>query len=447
VRIPAAPKPYYELLDDYDTKRLVEILNAKIGTSPNGKYRHWDILRRLTPPAGFTVQDWWMGIKFARHSQYRELPLKDRHGKPFVYMIPDEVFAALHRLDSAARGRIALADPVTNPDTRDRFIVSSLLEEAITSSQLEGASTTRQVAAEMIRAGRPPRDTSEKMIFNNYHAMQWIRPMRSSPLSVEMLLELHRVLTEETLDDPQAAGRLQRPGEERVDVVDNSTGDVLHRPPPAEELPERVHALVEFANSPEQAGQPYLHPIIRAIVLHFWLAYDHPFVDGNGRTARALFYWSMLRHDYWLFEYVSISSILKAAPARYGRAFLFTETDGDDLTYFIIHQLQVMERAIAQLERYLQEKMEQVKRVEQMLRTKSRLNHRQLALLSHAIRHPGQVYTVKSHRTSHNIANGTARSDLFELADHGLLDKRRIGSKTLEFRAPDGLEERIRRFA
>ena len=58
----------------------------------------------------------------------------------------------------------------------------------------------------------------------------------------------------------------------------------------------------------------FIHPMIRSIILHFWLAYDHPFVDGNGRTARALFYWSMLRHGYWLFEFISISQIILKGP-------------------------------------------------------------------------------------------------------------------------------------
>ena len=96
---------------------------------------------------------------------------------------------------------------------------------------------------------------------------------------------------------------------------------------------ERMGLMCDFANSKTPEG--FVHPVLRSIILHFWLAYDHPFVDGNGRVARALFYWSMLRHGYWLFEFVSISQIILKAPVKYGRAFLYTETDDNDLTYFI----------------------------------------------------------------------------------------------------------------
>ncbi len=51
----------------------------------------------------------------------------------------------------------------------------------------------------------------------------------------------------------------------------------------------------------------FIHPVIRAILLHFMLAYDHPFVDGTGRTARALFYWSMAHQGYWLMDFISIT--------------------------------------------------------------------------------------------------------------------------------------------
>lgn len=98
-----------------------------------------------------------------------------------------------------------------------------------------------------------------------------------------------------------------------------------------------------------------MHPVIIAIVLHSWLAYDHPFVDGNGRTARAPFYWSMLSQGFWLVEFLSISSILRKAPATSSRSFLHAETDENDLTYFILYHLKVIRRAIDELRAYMAE--------------------------------------------------------------------------------------------
>jgi len=442
---PLQPPPLQVLIQDLarDPGRLERVLTTCRQPLPAGRYLHWDRLRHRTPPAGLTPEEWWCGVKLARQPLLRELPLRDTAGRPFVFMVPETVQEMLHHIDSRAAGRIALPDQVATPEIRNRFVFSSLVEEAITSSQLEGASTTRQVAAEMIRRQKRPRDRSEQMILNNYRAMEAVRKLADRPLSEDALLELHWTLTWQTLDDPDAAGRMQRHGERRVDVVDHSSGRVLHVPPPAKSLPGRLRKMLQFAND-RATGAAFIHPVIRAIILHFWLAYEHPFEDGNGRTARALFYWAMLNQGYWLFEFVSISSVIRKAPARYTRAFLETETDDNDLTYFIVHQLDVIKRALNELERYLERKAAQVREVEKLLR-QTRLNHRQLALLSHAIRHPGFTYTIRSHRTSHCVAYATARADLLELSDLGLLEQSRKGKKTWEFTAPADLARRIRK--
>ncbi|HEC02990.1 MAG TPA: Fic family protein, partial [Phycisphaerales bacterium] len=177
-------------------------------------------------------------------------------------------------------------------------------------------------------------------------------------------------------------------------------------------------------------------------ILHFWLAYDHPFVDGNGRVARALFDWSMLRHGYWLFEFVSISQIILKAPAKYGRAFLYTETDDNDLTYFVLHQLNVINRAIKELHAYIKRRTERLQAIEQELRGVAILNHRQRALVSHALRHPHQHYTIRSHQTSHNVVYQTSRIDLLDLEKRGILTARKIG-KTWHFMPASNLEEKL----
>lgn len=162
-----------------------------------------------------------------------------------------------------------------------------------------------------------------------------------------------------------------------------------------------VAAGGEFANA-GTSGDDYLHPAIRAILLHFWVGHDHPFEDGNGRTARALFYWSMLNQGYWLAEYLTISKILTKAPAKYARSFLYTEWDDNDLTYFVLYQLSVVGRAIDELHSYLARKMREVREVEHMLRSVP-LNHRQLALLGHALRYPDATYTFASHANSNDV--------------------------------------------
>ena len=349
----------------------------------------------------------------------------------------------LHFIDREAAGSIQGLDREEDPRSGERFLIRSLIEEAMTSSQLEGASTTREVAKELLRSGRAPRDPSERMIFNNYQVMQQLRTWRDRPLTPAAIFEMHRMLTLDTLNDPTAAGRFRR-ADERIYVEDARDGTVLHDPPPAEQLPQRMQILCDFAN--ETSSDTFLHPVVRAIALHFQIGYDHPFVDGNGRTARALFYWSMLRSGYWLTEYLSISSVLKKAPSQYTHAYLLTETDESDLGYFVSHQLDVIEQAVAGLHGYLARKAKERRQAETLLRPGSplgkRLNHRQRALLINACRHPDRTYRIEEHRQTHSVAYETARTDLLGLTKLKLLIKRRDG-KAFVFVPARNLAERL----
>src|SRR5262249_38451356 len=229
-------------------------------------------------------------------------------------------------------------------------------------------------------------------------------------------------VTAGTLDDPSLEGRPQLPGERRVVVEDPFDGSVLHVPPPAEEIPDRLQRLCDFANGVASTG--YVPPVLRAIALHFVLAYDSPFADGTGRTGRILFYWSMLNQDSWLAEFFPISRLLKKAPGQYARSFLYTEQDEGDLTYFVLYHLRIIQRAITDLQVYLAHKVAETRRVQEALEAQSRnFNHRQLALLQHAIKNPHAQYTVVSHARSHNVAPQTARTDLQGLERQGLLTK------------------------
>ncbi len=181
---------------------------------------------------------------------------------------------------------------------------------------------------------------------------------------------------------------------------------------------------------------------MRAITLHFWLAYDHPFCDGNGRTARALFYLAMLHQGYRLFEFISISSVINKARGQYERSFLLSETDDNDLTYFLLAQAKVIQQAITNLHAYLERKAGEVKSLERRLEGMDALNHRQLALLRHALRHAGFRYTVLSHQNSHGVSNQTARSDLQKLAGRSLLIPGKDGNRDI-FRVPPDLAARL----
>jgi len=439
MRKPKSP-PKLEVLqqrtkaDPEQTAKFFDMISSRLVD----KYLHWDKLRHHKPPEGVSNEQWWLAIKKQRQSLFKQVPLADSGQRPFQYLKNDFVDETLHQIDQAVATFNQMPEQIKNTETKNRYYVNSLIQEAFTSSQLEGAATTRIVAKEMIRTGRLPCDKSEQMILNNYAAMKRIYKLKDESLSKELVFDIHQLVTAKTLDDSSAVGRF-RTADEKVHVVD-MYNEIFHDPPPAIQLEERMAAMCAFANG--RMPEHFVHPVIRAIVLHFWLAYDHPFVDGNGRTARALFYWLMLRHRYWIFEFVSISQIIVKAPAKYARAFLYTETDDNDLTYFIIYHLEIIRQAIKALYEYVDRKAKRLQSIENQLRAIQLLNHRQRVLISHALRHSRQRYTFKSHQISHNVVYQTARTDLLDLQERGLLESTKIG-KTWYFTPASDLEKKL----
>lgn len=439
MKLPLSPPCFETLIEKAYRDQFIGVLTSNFGlTDAEGRYLHWDKLRHLQPPEGWTTEYYWLALKLARQHLYKKLSFTSKSGEQFQFCMIDSIQRDLLWIDQNAAGRIGIDKPVTNPHTRDTYLVGSLIEEAISSSQLEGASTTRNVAKEMLRQGRKPKDHSEQMIFNNYQAMQFIREYKEEKLTPAVILHLHRLLTESTLEDARKAGHYRDTGD-NINVVDATASVLLHTPPEASELSERIERLCQFANDLD--GKEFIHPVIRAIILHFMIGYDHPFVDGNGRTARALFYWSMANQQYWLMEFISISRIIKQAPAQYGKAYLYTETDDNDLTYFIIHQLEVIKKAINALHEHLEKKAVELHSIEKRLDgsvLQGQLNHRQLAILRHALDHPNAIYSIQEHQAAHKISYQTARTDLLKLADQfKILSKRKYGNLFVFVSPPD----------
>ena len=424
VLAPPNTNEMFSALDKFTSvlKKMQDPSSQEIITKAALHYHHWDKFRHYKIPPGASHNEMWAYIKLGRMAQRRKSPIVDKAGKPFTYWTPDSLLRVLNEIDRWSGGNITLDHP-SGLAPREKYIVSSLMEEAIASSQLEGAATTRKVAKELLRSGRKPRDISEKMILNNWETMQYVRANRKEKLTLERLCRVHKIITEDTMKDPSEAGELRK----KDDIVIEYNNEVVHTPPSYITLPERLQALFDFFNEDKESN--WIHPLIKGAMIHFWIAYDHPFTDGNGRTARALMYWYMLSRDYLLFEYLAFSRYIVRAPGQYVRAYLYTETDENDLTYFLFFQLRAIQKAFQELREYLNRKQEEIVSASTLLKRYQGLNLRQKTLIHNAIRHPERLYTIQVHVNVHGIAYETARQDFMELASRGLLKKSKQGKE------------------
>lgn len=402
-------------------------------------YRPWRTVRHIARDEGVDPVDAWAAIKWRRLAVRRMLELAQADGTPFHLCNVPELLVTLHRIDRTTGGGGAAAlesesGLLADPAHRDRLRIRSLMDEAVESSLIEGAATTRRDAVELLRSAAVPRDKGERMVVNNYVAMQEIKRRLDQPLSPEMLLDLQAILTRDTLDRPEDVGRFRREGEP-VHVADVRTNDVVFVPPPAAQLSERLKRLCDFANASHE-GKKFLHPIVKASILHFLIGYEHPFPDGNGRTARAVFYWFAIRNDYRIFEFVPISERIRKGFARYPQAFIDTELDEGDLTYFVLYQLDIIELALEDLSNHLARETAKIKHAQRLLALAKDLNLRQRLLLEHGLRHPRTQYTVKSHMNSNGITPNTARADLDDLVRRRMMVTSKRGKEVIYHIAP-----------
>jgi len=405
-----------QVFSSLDNQVVREFIHAS-----NDSYLPWEKLRYHPMPEGITPQQAWAGVCLSRLPLMRDLPITAyENDSAFRFCVPPKLQEWLHTIDQRAAGTIRAKARLAFPDDNEAYLFNSLMEEAIASSQLEGAVTTREAAKRLLRAKRRPRDRSERMILNNYRAIQELRKLIKEKLTPALLMHIHEVITEGTFDNPDASGRFRTPEDGEIRVEDSATRRILHTAPSAHQIDWRVDEICEFANT---KSKPFIHPVVKAIILHFALGFVHPFVDGNGRTARAIFYWSMLKRGYWLSEYLPISRIFLEGPAKYARAYLYTETDEGDVTYFLHYHLRVIIRAIKELHEYLDRQQDQLRRATAMLKDFPDLNHRQAALLYNAVKHPSRGYTIQQHAGHHGVVKATARKDLLDLESRGLLKK------------------------
>jgi Fic family protein len=379
-------------------------------------YYDWEKIISQPLPKEFNKDEVWIYLRLRRSMKSRVSPVQDVKNKPFTFWLTDDIQKNLHLIDQSTGGNLALWDPAHDMNASTKFMISSLMEEAITSSQIEGAVATIKHAKKMLLEKRKPENKSEKMIYNNYITMQSLKEHCKKKLTIELLQELHSLITKDTLETHEE-GRFRRT-EDNVSVV-TSEGEILFVPPPAEEISQRLEGLISFAN--EINDKPFIHPIIKAIILHFWLAYIHPFVDGNGRLARTLFYWYVLKHEYWLFEYTSISKTILKRTTQYANAYLFTEHDDNDLTYFIHFHIYVIKDAVDELKKHIQSEREKNQKAIFEISQNPDLNIRQTRILQHIRSHPSEIITIKAHQNMNGITYQTARTDLLKLEEKGWL--------------------------
>ena len=413
MKLPEIPDYSQEdLKSAWDCAKEPEVLDAVFRY--NKKYLHWEELKRRELPADSLYI--WILMKALRRKDEKYLKFADIILK---YNLLDGFSEKLHFLDKSAAGIIS-SGLESMAQEKDRFIVNSLMEEAIASSQIEGAAVTRRIAKEMLREKRKPKNKDERMILNNYLTMKEIVRIKNEDLTKELILEIHKNITDNTLEDQADEDYFRNNNDIRIF---DGKGNVLHTPPDYRKINNYIEKLCEFAN---RKDSEFIHPAIKGIIMHYLIGYIHPFNDGNGRCARSIFYWFMLKNDYWLFEYMAVSRAIKDSKGKYKLAYQYTESDEADLTYFIKYNLDAIITAVEEIIKYIEEKQKENIGIINILKEED-LSLRQVEILKSVMKKPEKPVTIKEIMETWSVAYATARSDLLILEKKGYLSGKKSG--------------------
>jgi Fic family protein len=370
----------------------------------------------------------WSLVRMQRNFNGAETPIKDKDGTPYTFN-PRSHVQFLHEVDLELGGHFMGVSDFSEGDKR-QIIRRNLIEESIASSKLEGANTSREVARKMLNEGRKPKDKDEQMIVNNHAAMKRIEEeLKNEPLSLELLKDLHKQVTKDTLENAALEGALRQTFDEkgnRLRVMPWDEKTVAYVTPDREFVEAELPRFIEFAN--DRGSAQFIHPLTKAIMLHFWIGLLHPFEDGNGRLARIIFYWYMLRKGYWAFSYLSLSERIVKSPKQYAMAYIYSEQDGYDLNYFIHYNMAKLKLARLQFQKHLEEKISENRQAIKVIQSGYNFNIRQLRLLQYLANDEQRRTSLTSyHANNSDIGYVTAVSDLKKLTSDGFLTKVKTG--------------------
>jgi Fic family protein len=397
----------------------------------NNRYLSWDEFRKKVWAAPNTEQLWYL-VKYKRRLSGQPTSIRDKDGNNYV-IDPHRHSEFQHKIDLEFGGNLLGISNFNEGDKR-QIIRRNLIEESIASSKLEGANTSRETARRMLSEGRKPRDKSESMIANNHATMTWIEETgRHQKLSMDLLFDLHRKVVSGTLQNVDDEGTLRETlnakGKELViKPWDDET--IVYVTPNRQFVEAELPKLIAFANGEDNSL--FIHPLIKAIMLHFWIGLLHPFEDGNGRLARILFYWSMLRQGYWAFSYLSLSERILKSPKQYAMAFINSEQDDYDLNYFVQYNIEKLQLARQNMQVYLRSKVAENKDRTRIVEKGYGLNPRQIRLLQFL--HLGEssnTSVAEHHNTNSEIGYISAVNDLKSLVEKNFLRKVKNGRNVI----------------
>ncbi len=336
-------------------------------------------------------------------------------GIKFWYFPSDSINKKIHTVESLGN---SLYDKIETHGTfKDDFFRNAAIEEAICSAIYEGANSTRSKAKALIASQKRPENKDERMLINNYLAMKWIKDNSKFSVTKELILTLHELVSKNTLegDDANFCGKFRNDAVYVGDHTKNVHEGIVHS-----KIEEALDEVIDKTmNHPR-----FIHGLIKGILLYYFVSYVHPFFDGNGRTARTLFYFKAMKSDLKFVELLSVSANLKDSGKRYERSFELVKEHDFDMTFFIDFCLDSLIKALSVVEKKVKYLVDIA-----MLMDSAKLSRNQVTLLQKLALNKYREVSIEDYAESINKSREVARKELKELLRQKLLREEKRGKK------------------
>ena len=251
---------------------------------------------------------------------YKALPLKDFAGKSVVY------------LSGPAQVQLSAAKLLLNPQKGGTFGLKAMEDEIISTLTIEQIDTSRD-SVRKILSGYAPVDESENRIFGMKKGLEFIAEPFNQ-ITEENIYRLYQMTVGDFLPEED---RLLPNHLYRHDSVFVVGGKLEHTGLPWQKLPAYMEALVAFIN--EEDG---INDLLKAALIHFYVAYLHPYFDGNGRMARLMHLWYLVQQGYPSALFVPLSGYVERSRKAYYNAYTQVEDNAKisnilDVTPFLVY--------------------------------------------------------------------------------------------------------------
>lgn len=404
----------------------------KLVSNLNNNYVHWDKFKDMQIPEPDSRMDIWEKTLAERDQGfYRRLSFPSFDIK---WWISNSLEAQLHQLDIGLAGGRDL-QVLLEPKHIHRHRTNALLDESITSAQLAGITVSKKAAKEMLLKKRAPQDVNEQVCINIYKALQLAYTKKEENLTEALLLQLHQALTRDTIK-LKGIGRYRTNNKVDLAAVDLSGG---YKPADLTFIPAIAEQLISFYN--DDAEPFFIHPLIKAGLIHYIITTARPFKDGNGRIARLLAQMYLLKKEYWVAEFISVSNVVSKFRQQYHKAFSQAQTDDNNAGYFIQFYIQSVQMAFKSLRDFaLRINKEKGEKPAQKI---PGYNERQTAVLQWLKEEGTKVVTIRELRSVYGVSKETARTDLTALVEKGWIKYYHINKKTYAFVKGEGFDEQL----